>query len=90
MCGYVGYISKNEKEINVKILEDMAKKIRHRGPDNFGIWVDTQFGFGVAHNRLSVIDTSKSGNQPMISSNGQFVIAFNGEIYNHLALRQEI
>jgi len=90
MCGYVGYISKNEKEINVKILEDMAKKIRHRGPDNFGIWVDTQFGFGVAHNRLSVIDTSKSGNQPMISSNGQFVIAFNGEIYNHLALRQEM
>lgn len=68
----------------------MADALTHRGPDDSGVWVDGQAGIGLAHRRLSILDLSPAGHQPMVSAGGQYVVAFNGEIYNHLDLRQEL
>jgi len=68
----------------------MARSLRHRGPDDEGIWVESQQMLGFAHTRLSIIDLSAAGHQPMTSANGRYVIAFNGEIYNHSSLRQRL
>jgi asparagine synthase (glutamine-hydrolysing) len=65
----------------------MADTLHHRGPDDGGAWVDDAAGIALGHRRLSILDLSPAGHQPMASSCGRFVIAFNGEIYNHLELR---
>jgi len=68
----------------------MATAILHRGPDDAGVWVDAHAGIALAHRRLSILDLSPAGHQPMCSSSGRFVTAFNGEIYNHSELRTEL
>jgi len=68
----------------------MAATQSHRGPDNIGIWTDEAVGIALGHSRLSILDLSASGNQPMISPCGRYVIIFNGEIYNHLELRKNL
>ena len=68
----------------------MARQILHRGPDDWGVWTDADVGLALAHRRLSILDLSPAGHQPMVSASGRFVVAFNGEIYNHLALRHEL
>ena len=68
----------------------MADAIAHRGPDDSGVWCESEAGLALAHRRLAVLDISPSGHQPMFSASGRYVIVFNGEIYNHLALRQEL
>ena len=68
----------------------MAAAIEHRGPDDFGLWCDPILGIAFAHHRLAIIDLSVAGHQPMFSPSGRFVIAFNGEIYNHQDLRREL
>ena len=68
----------------------MALAIQHRGPDDAGAWADAQAGIALGHRRLSIVDLSAAGHQPMHSAGGRFVLAFNGEIYNHLALRAEL
>jgi asparagine synthase (glutamine-hydrolysing) len=68
----------------------MAATLVHRGPDDAGVWVDTEAGLALGHQRLSILDLSPAGHQPMLSASGCNVIAFNGEIYNHLALRAEL
>ena len=68
----------------------MANTIAHRGPDDSGAWADAHSGVALGFRRLSILDLSPAGNQPMVSSDGRFVIAFNGEIYNHLELRKEL
>ena len=79
------------KTDDIKIsLNKMSKSIKHRGPDSQGVWVDGSCGLGFAHQRLSIIDLSDAGNQPMVSNSGRYVIAFNGEIYNHMDLRYSI
>jgi asparagine synthase (glutamine-hydrolysing) len=70
--------------------QKMADTLIHRGPDDAGVWVDAGAGIALAHRRLSIVDLSPAGHQPMISSTGRFVIAFNGEIYNHQELRLEL
>jgi len=68
----------------------MALTIGHRGPDDAGTWADEQAGIALGHRRLSIVDLSPAGHQPMPSASGRYVIAFNGEIYNHLVLRKEL
>lgn len=68
----------------------MAQRIVHRGPDDSGVWVDVEAGIALAHRRLSILDLSPAGHQPMVSVLGRYVIVFNGEIYNYLELRREL
>ncbi|MDP2830253.1 MAG: asparagine synthase (glutamine-hydrolyzing) [Sulfuricellaceae bacterium] len=87
MCGITGFLNQTEVDQSSVIANRMADAIAHRGPDDAGIWVDAAAGIGLAHRRLSILDLSPAGHQPMISACGRYVIVFNGEIYNHLALR---
>jgi asparagine synthase (glutamine-hydrolysing) len=68
----------------------MGAAIGHRGPDSAGIWMDEKAGIGLSHRRLSILDLSPAGHQPMVSSSGRYVLVFNGEIYNHVDLRSEL
>lgn len=68
----------------------MCDSIRHRGPDDAGYWVDEKNHFAFGHRRLSILDLSPSGAQPMASASGRWMVAFNGEIYNHLELRRKL
>jgi len=68
----------------------MADALHHRGPDDSGVWVDPEAGIALGHRRLSIIDLSLQGQQPMRSANGRYVISFNGEVYNHKVLRREL
>ena len=88
MCGIAGIFSLSPPEH--ALLERMLGAIEHRGPDDEGVWVDRDCGIGFAHRRLSIVDLSPSGHQPMLSSDGRYVLNYNGEIYNHHALRAEI
>jgi len=90
MCGFVGVLRKTTDRNLYHTLLDMSNALMHRGPDDGGVWVDSKSSMGLAHRRLSIVDLSKAGHQPMSSSSGQFVIAFNGEIYNHHKLREEL
>ena len=92
MCGIAGYwcINNASPDSIAYILHQMSGALSHRGPDSSGIWVDPQIPFGLAHQRLAVIDLSESGSQPMISPSQRFCISFNGEIYNHLELRDDL
>jgi asparagine synthase (glutamine-hydrolysing) len=68
----------------------MADRLKHRGPDGFGVWIDAEAGVALGHRRLSILDLSPEGSQPMISRSGRFVISFNGEIYNYREIRDEL
>ena len=88
MCGIAGYLGEVKHPIDC--LTKMADAISHRGPDNMGVWSDHNPSIGFAHSRLSILDLSSAGNQPMHSLSGNYVIIFNGEIYNHKSLRSEL
>lgn len=90
MCGIAGFLTSGSGlpcEGWYSVLRDMGQAIAHRGPDDAGVWTDIDAGVGLVHRRLSILDLSASGHQPMISPSGRYMIAFNGEIYNHLDLR---
>lgn len=88
MCGFAGFIGPEIPNVSKgSILHKMCQVIRHRGPDDAGTWVDECSAVGLAHTRLSIVDLSAAGHQPMSSSCGRYVIVFNGEIYNHKELR---
>jgi glutamine phosphoribosylpyrophosphate amidotransferase len=92
VCGLVGIFSRQWQD--AMSLQDtavqMAEAIRHRGPDGGGSWSDAACGIALAHRRLSIVDLSQAGQQPMLSGSGRFVISFNGEIYNHRDLRVQL
>lgn len=91
MCGFSGFFtSPNSTSDHSLVLNVMSSAITHRGPDDSGIWQDAKSGIGLAHTRLSIVDLSPTGHQPMQSACDRYVIVFNGEIYNHLALRQQL
>ena len=68
----------------------MADALTHRGPDDSGCWVEAGAGVALGHRRLSIIDVSPTGHQPMESGSGRYVMVFNGEIYNYLEVRTEL
>ena len=88
MCGIAGFLGQVLSP--VELLRAMAHAIEHRGPDDQGLWVDEVFGVGLAHARLSILDLSPAGHQPMQSASDRYVMVFNGEIYNHHGLRAEL
>ena len=90
MCGIAGFIEATSARNQHAVARKMIGQIRHRGPDDCGIWVDEPAGIALAHARLAIIDLTSAGHQPMISASGRFVIVFNGEIYNFQAIRKEL
>lgn len=87
MCGFSGIFGSPPCEDD---LRRMGLAIAHRGPDDSGVWIDPEAALGFVHRRLSIIDLSSLGHQPMASACGRYTIAFNGEIYNHAELRQSL
>ena len=91
MCGLTGFINlKNDGSKCEDYLRAMNTALTHRGPDDEGYWIDPQRTLGMAHRRLSVLDLSRQGHQPMFSASDRYVIAFNGEVYNFLELRKQL
>lgn len=88
MCGIVGVFNLNGEPFGLSALKKMADSIAHRGPDGDGYFVDGQIA--LAHKRLAILDTSSRGAQPMTSKDGNWVVVFNGCIYNFLELKQEL
>lgn len=89
MCGIAGFITQDSNGAE-ESLRTMLESIAHRGPDDFGVWQEHQSGFFLGHRRLSILDLSPAGHQPMVSASGRYVIAFNGEIYNWRLLKTEL
>lgn len=93
MCGIAGYLVTDRfsaSEDMADIAGRMADRLIHRGPNDKGVWTDAEAGIALAHRRLSILDLSPAGHQPMLSHCGRFVMIFNGEIYNHLEIRKEL
>lgn len=92
MCGICGFIKINKcnKYINRDYLEDMNKQMIHRGPDGGRTWLAVDNVVGMGHRRLSIIDLSDKASQPMMNEDGSIVLTFNGEIYNHAEIREEL
>jgi asparagine synthase (glutamine-hydrolysing) len=92
MCGIVGFLgtAAGGEAALASIAESMSAYLAHRGPDDSGVWVDERSGLGLGFRRLSIIDLSPTGHQPMVSHCGRYVIIFNGEIYNYLDIRREL
>jgi len=89
MCGIAGIlVGRSTAPIDEGQLWRMAESLRHRGPDAAGVWRDAKLGF--AHTRLSIIDLSAAANQPMLDATGRYILVFNGEIFNHVELREEL
>ncbi len=92
MCGFAGYVKIGGDDVHTarNILAAMTTAIRHRGPDDSGAWIDGTVGVALGHRRLSVLDLSAQGSQPMLSPDGRLVLVYNGEIYNFPQLRNEL
>src|SRR3569623_991575 len=88
MCGIAGILATGA--VSKQSVTRMTRPIAHRGPDDSGCWIDTAAGIGLGHRRLAIVDLTVAGHQPMHSSDGRFVLTFNGESYNHETIRQEL
>jgi len=89
MCGIAGFSLLNNLDYK-RILNSMVSKMNHRGPDSNGIWYDENKKIGLGHARLAILDLSDTGHQPMCSISKRYTIVFNGEIYNHKLIRQDL
>ncbi len=88
MCGIAGILQATPEIQGLEsVLAGFQRALRHRGPDDAGLWISPSQNIGLAHTRLAILDLSPSGHQPMISQDGRYAICFNGEIYNYHALR---
>src|SRR5438105_1651422 len=92
MCGFAGLVdaSAQRRDALCAAAGAMAEAVRLRGPDDAGAWADESVGVALAFRRLAIIELSQAGHQPMSSHDGDLVVVFNGEIYNHLDLRTEL
>lgn len=90
MCGIAGSITFNKERVALSTLLAMTDVIEHRGPDGQGHWINAKANAGLAHRRLSILDLSELGKQPMHYADGRYTITFNGEIYNYIELKEEL
>ena len=93
MCGITGLIDLRHSTPSDALratVKRMSDTLGHRGPDDAGVWVDAGPGIALGHRRLSILDLSPAGHQPMVSPSGRYVITYNGEIYNFRELRQQL
>ena len=93
MCGIAGiwdFGNGNSRDVLIQEVSAMADCLKTRGPDSSGYWVDEEIGIALSHRRLAIQDLSSNGNQPFFSKSGRYVIIFNGEIYNHKLLREDL
>jgi len=93
MCGLVGFIDQTRQgdtEYFYQIVQRMSETLKRRGPDDDGCWVDTDAGIALGHRRLSIIDLSPNGRQPMMSHDGRYILSYNGEVYNFRELRERL
>ncbi len=93
MCGFAGFIDLKAETSESDLrhhVQAMTQSLVHRGPDGFGLWTEAQTGVALGHRRLSIIDLSEHGQQPMVSHSGQYILSYNGEIYNFPELREEL
>jgi asparagine synthase (glutamine-hydrolysing) len=90
MCGIAGFWHGDSAAALDPVITRMCDRINHRGPDDTGCWTNRSAGLALGHTRLSILDLSPAGHQPMLSACESYVIAFNGEIYNHLKLRAQL
>ena len=89
MCGIAGiYNFRSHRPVDADVLVRMTRSLTHRGPDDEGIFLDRSLGLG--HRRLSILDLSERGHQPMTTPDGRYTISYNGEIYNYIELRKEL
>lgn len=88
MCGIAGFWGGGS--FSKEVAAGMAARIESRGPDDLGVWADKTGALALAHRRLSILDLSIAGHQPMQSSCGRYVLVYNGEIYNHQDLRSDL
>jgi asparagine synthase (glutamine-hydrolysing) len=95
MCGFAGFLGSSPgetystRDLN-RIANGMSQRISHRGPDDSGVWTDERSQIALSFRRLSILDLTAAGHQPMCSPNDQYVIVFNGEIYNHKDILREL
>ena len=90
MCGITGIINFNNAPISENVLIGMRNSLSHRGPDDTGVYINKIKTVGLAHKRLSIIDPSSAGHQPMCNEDGTLWITYNGEIYNYSELRNRL
>src|SRR5437660_5655204 len=91
MCGMAGFWqTRRRDQSSLQILKQMGASLRHRGPDDSGYLFDSGTGLGFAHRRLSILDLSPAGRQPMTSASGRITMIFNGEVYNFEEIKEEL
>ncbi|MDA0282842.1 MAG: asparagine synthase (glutamine-hydrolyzing), partial [Planctomycetota bacterium] len=93
MCGFAGFVEPTparSRDASERLIRQMADRLTHRGPDDSGCWLNESGTVALGHRRLAVLDTSLHGHQPMTSPGGRFVLAYNGEVYNHQELRRDL
>jgi asparagine synthase (glutamine-hydrolysing) len=93
MCRVAGFLDlgiRFSAEKQLAVAHAMAATLQHRGPDDEGVWSDSESGIAPGHRRLSIIDLSPTGHQPMVSATGRYVAVYNGEIYYFQELRNEL
>src|SRR5215831_21320521 len=88
MCGIVGIVRFDGRSVRPEEIQAMTAEIRHRGPDDDGALIEGGLGLGMR--RLSIVDLSPTGHQPLLNEDGSVAVVFNGEIYNHRALRSRL
>ena len=91
MCGICGVLSPSDSlAVDEDTVARMCSRLAHRGPDGEGVWSDPAQGVALGHRRLSIVDLSEAGAQPMSNETGTVILTYNGEVYNHAELREEL